>query len=73
MQNPPQDLLDFEGEVLPLSELNGIFNRLGYVIVQMATDSNSEWERYITRTARNDIERLRQNPGDTDLKEWIDK
>jgi hypothetical protein len=35
--------------------------------------THNEWERYITWRARRDIERLRKNPNDQKLKEWIDK
>ena len=73
IQNPPQELIDFDEEVLSLSELNRIFNELGYYIIYMASDTDSEWERYITWSARRDIERFQQNPNDGKLKQWIDK
>lgn len=71
--NPPQELLDFEGQVLPLEELNRKFRELGYYITHMASDSTGDWERYITGCARRDIGRLRSNPNDDELKKWIDK
>lgn len=71
--NPPQELLDFDGEVLPLEELSRKFNKLGYFITHMASDSTGDWERYITWSARRDINRLRSNPIDDELKKWIDK
>jgi ubiquinone/menaquinone biosynthesis C-methylase UbiE len=71
--NPPQELVDFDIEVLPLSELNREFNRLGYYITHMASDTDSEWERYITRDVRRDINKLRSNPCDEKTKAWIDK
>lgn len=71
--NPPKELVDFDIEVLPISELNRIFNELGYYITYMASDTDSEWERYITWSARRDIELLRANPNDERLKQWIDK
>ena len=71
--HPPQELVDFDEEVLPLNELNALFNRLGYYVTHMASDSSSDWERYITWSARRDIARLRANPGDAQLKDWIDK
>lgn len=73
IQNPPKELLDFEGEVLPLQELNHKFRSLGYYITHMASDSNAEWERYITWSARRDMTTLRNNPQDLKNKEWIDK
>lgn len=71
--NPPQALIDFEGEVLPLSELNAIFNASGYYITHLASDTNGDWERYITWSAKREIERLRANPNDENLKAWIEK
>lgn len=71
--NPPQELIDFEGELLPLSELNRRFNELGYYITHMASDSNSEWERYITSNTSQELEHLRQNPDDEKAKNWLDK
>jgi len=71
--DPPQELLDFEGEVLPLQELNKEFNRLGYYITNMASDSVSDWERYIMWSARRNIEAYRKNTADTAAKEWMDK
>jgi cyclopropane fatty-acyl-phospholipid synthase-like methyltransferase len=73
VQNPPQELIDFDGEVLPMSELNQIFRSRGYYITQLASDKNADWERYITWCGRRDMVRLRQNPEDAKLKEWIDK
>jgi SAM-dependent methyltransferase len=71
--NPPQELVDFDEEVLPLNELNAIFNGLGYYVTHMASDTTSDWERYITWSARRDIARLRADPNDAQLKDWIDK
>lgn len=71
--NPPQELLDFEGEVLPLSKLNEIFRKQGYFISYLATDSNDDWERYITWSARRDIARLQGSPDDEEIISWIDK
>lgn len=73
VQNPPQALIDFEGEVLPLNELNATFNELGYYITHMASDATGDWERYMTWSARRDIARLKANPGDEKLKAWIEK
>jgi hypothetical protein len=65
--------VDFDEEVLPLNELNAIFNGLGYYVTHMASDTTSDWERYITWSARRDIARLRADPNDAQLKDWIDK
>ena len=73
--NPPQELLDFEGEVLPLSELNRIFNGLGYYITSMASDTNAMWERYIFNShyGESDFDELKANPGDEERKKWFEK
>jgi len=72
--NPPQELVEFDGEVLSLSRLNHIFNENGYCLISMASDTDSAWERYVINwSGRNDINRLRENPSENRLKEWIDK
>lgn len=70
---PPRELTEFDGEVLPLGELNGIFNDLGYMVTHLATSSTADWERFITWNARRDISRLRRQPEDEGLRNWIDK
>lgn len=71
--NPPEELKNFDGELFSLAELNKIFNELGYYITYMASDSTGDWERYITWSARRDIDALLNNPEDEKLKAWIDK
>lgn len=71
--NPPKELIDFDEEVLSLEELNKIFNNLGYYITHMASDTNSDWERYITWSARREIDELRKNPNNEEQKAWINK
>ncbi|MEO3946029.1 class I SAM-dependent methyltransferase [Gorillibacterium sp. CAU 1737] len=71
--NPPQELLDFEGQVLTLGELNKIFTNLGYFITHLATDSTGDWERYITWSAKRDLARLRSNPTNEEVRSWIDQ
>lgn len=78
VQNPPQELVDFDEEVLPLSELNCIFNSFGFYMTCMASDTNSMWEHYIVNwRGKRDINMLRQNQNDEKydekLKQWIDK
>ena len=74
VQNPPQELVDFDEEVLPLSELNCIFNSLGFYMTCMASDTNSMWEHYVVNwSGKRDLNMLRQNPNDEKLKHWIDK
>ena len=72
--NPPKERIDFDEEVLPLSELNCIFNNLGYYLTCMASDMDGMWEHYVINwSGKCDINKLRQNPGDDKTKRWIDK
>lgn len=71
--NPPQELVDFDGEVLPLNELCNIFRDAGYYITHMASDTNGDWERYITWSARRDLAKFKKDPANEELKSWINK
>lgn len=71
--NPPKELTDFEGTLHTLDELYKIFKQLGYYITNIASDTVSEWERYITWSAKRDIARLRKDKNDKELADWIDK
>lgn len=74
VENPPQELIDFDIEVLPLHKLNSIFNDLGYHMISMASDSSGMWEHYVIHwSCRRDLLRLKQNPSDEGLKDWIKK
>lgn len=73
VQNPPQELIDFDEEVLPMSELNRIFRECGYYIAHLASDKDADWERYITWCGRRDMARLKKNPDNSELKNWIEK
>lgn len=73
VENPPQELVDFDGIVMPLSQLNKEFNRLGYYLTNMASSTDSSWERYIMSQAKWNLENCRKNPDDAGAKEWMDK
>ena len=47
VSEPPQELIDFDGEVLPLSALNRCFNDLGWYMTAMASDTPGMWEHYV--------------------------
>ena len=47
VSNPPKELTDFDGEVLPLSILNRRFNELGWYMTAMASDTCGMWEHYV--------------------------
>jgi len=64
IDDPPPELIEFEGETLPLSDINRLFKRRGYFITSMASDTDSEWERYIMWGARRHLNELRNNPDD---------
>jgi SAM-dependent methyltransferase len=72
IQNPPPELTDFDGELQTLSEIYEIVKGCGYYITALASDTTAEWERYITWSAKRDIARLRQEPGNAELAAWID-
>lgn len=72
-ENPPQALIEFEGELLTLYELHQTFHSLGFFMTHFATDSDAQWERYVTWSARRDFRRLKQEPENAPLGEWIDK
>lgn len=74
-ENPPEELLEFDGEVLPLSELNCVFNKLGFYIVSMASDSTGMWEKYIFNwSGKRDLLQLareRENKAlETRVRRW---
>ena len=75
--DPPQELIDFEGELLVLSELNNIFGELGYCLVCMAGCTDSMWEHYAINGFANsneekEKEKLIKNPDDKELKQSIE-
>ncbi|MCL2518720.1 MAG: AraC family transcriptional regulator [Oscillospiraceae bacterium] len=75
--NPPQELIDFEGELLQLSELNNIFRELGYYLICMAGDTDAMWEHYAVNGFANSLEqfekiKLKENPNDKELQQSID-
>jgi AraC-like DNA-binding protein/phospholipid N-methyltransferase len=71
--NPPQELMDFEGELLILSELNRIFRELGYCLISMAGDTNAMWEHYAVNWhggAKNAVNALRKDINDDWVNKW---
>ena len=71
--NPPQELMDFEGELLILSELNNIFRGLGYCLISMAGDTNTMWEHYAVNWhggAKRAVEALRKDINDDWVNKW---
>lgn len=71
VENVPKELDEFDFGVYTLSKLNEVFNNLGYYITNLATGTDSEWDRYYTWCVRRDIEALRNNPNNISKKEWI--
>lgn len=72
-ENPPAELIDFEGETLSLLTINEIIRKHGYFITSMASDTDAEWERYIMWSSRRHLGHLRNNPDDNEYKNWCDK
>lgn len=71
--NPPQELIDFDGELPTLDKIYDDVKRCGYYITAMVSDTTAQWERYIMWSANRDLERLRQNPNDKQIAVWLDK
>ena len=71
-ENPPEELIDFDGEVLPLFELNRIFNELGFYITSTASDSTGMWEKYVFNwSGKRDLRQLAENREDKALERRI--
>ena len=73
VENPPKELIEFEGETLPLAEMNRIIRSKDYYITSMATDTQAEWERYIMWSAKRHLSDLKKAPENQSLREWCDK
>ena len=69
----PSELIEFEGETLTLIEINKIIRKHGYYITSMASDTDTEWERYVMWSARRHLNTLRKSPNDENNKNWCDK
>jgi len=72
-ENPPQELVEFDGALPTLGEIWQTVKRLGYHLTALATDTHAEWERYITARAKKATEHLRKNPEDAPFAAWDDK
>lgn len=74
IENPPQELVDFDEEVLTLCELNDIFNQQGFQMISMASDNMGMWERYVLNwSGKRDLLQLSQNENDKNLRSWVQK
>lgn len=74
VDNPPQELIDFDEEVLTLFELNAIFNQQGFQMISMASDNTGMWEHYVLNwSGKRDLLQLSQNENDENLRAWIQK
>lgn len=73
VENPPQELIDFEGELLSLNEINTVVQSNGYFITAMASDTHHEWERYIMWSAKRHLAELRKNMENESQMEWCKK
>lgn len=72
IENPPEELVAFDVEVLPLSELNHIFNENGYQITSMASDTNGMWGKYVLNwNGKRDLLSLKQDIHNQNLKNCI--
>jgi len=73
IENPPQELIEFDGELPTLVEIWEKIKQKGYHFTAMASDSPAEWERYIMWKAKDAIEYFRCHPEDKKFAEWDDK
>lgn len=73
VENPPQELVDFEGELLTLNEINAVFQSNGYFITDMVSDTHHEWERYIMWSARRHLAELRKDVKNQSQMKWCQK
>ena len=73
VENPPQELVDFEGELLTLTEINAVFQSNGYFITDMVSDTHHEWGRYIMWSARRHLAELRKDVKNQSQMEWCQK
>ncbi|MBQ8640907.1 MAG: class I SAM-dependent methyltransferase [Clostridia bacterium] len=71
--NPPRELIDFEGETLSLGQIYRLFRQNGYYVTYMASDTPMEWERYIMWSARRNLEGLRADPYSAEQQAWCEK
>jgi SAM-dependent methyltransferase len=71
--NPPKALIDFDGELFTLSEINQHVRDAGYYITAMASETHAEWERYVLWSVRRNLAQLKETPTDKKLAAWIDK
>lgn len=73
VENPPRELSDFDGEIETLETINRKIRECGYYVTAIASDTDAQWENYITWSAKRDMEHLRKFPHDKKVKEWLDK
>jgi SAM-dependent methyltransferase len=73
LPNPPQELIDFDGALPTLGDINREIRDCAYYLTAMVSDTTAQWERYIMWSARRDLGHLRKSPGDEALAAWLDK
>lgn len=73
IENPPQELIDFDGELPTLVDIWRTIKRCGFHFTALATDTHAEWERYITSNAKETIEHFRRSSDDAKFATWDDK
>lgn len=74
-KDTPKELIEFEGNLHTIEEIYDVSKECGYLITYIAGCTHNEWERYITWSARRDLQWLKNNPDHINYKkkqEWID-
>ncbi|XMB86766.1 methyltransferase domain-containing protein [Mycoplasmatota bacterium WC44] len=72
--NIPQELIDFEGNLLTLTELYNLFRDSGYVVTDFACCQTEEWDRYVAWSSRRDMDILYDKNSDINKSklDWVD-
>lgn len=72
VEDVPKELDAFDGGVYPLTQLNKMFNDLGYFITHFATGTENDWNRYFAWSVRRDIDKLRKKQDNQKQRERVD-
>ncbi len=72
-ENPPKELIDFDGPLKTLEEHFAYFRSLGYYVANIASDDRFAWDHYISWSARRNLQALREGKNDAGQEQWYDK
>lgn len=73
VDDPPEALVAFDGEVLPMPALHERFSTLGYAITSMALDTPAKWAHYVLNwNGKRLIDARRRHPEDEAGRQWME-